>query len=340
MDTLLQDLRYAARTMIRNPGFAGLSILCLSLGIGVNSTIFSVVDTIAIRPLPFRDASELVALHTTQNANGIDFGDVSFLDLRDWQARGRAFAGMAAVTGRSLTLADDGGEPERFAGATVTWNLFSMLGVEPILGRQFRAEEDAPGAPPVVLLSHGVWERRYGSDPTIVGRTITINGAAHTVIGVMPPRFQFPELAQLWIPLTPIEYASPRTVRDLTAFARLNPGASVDDARRDLGAVAAALAVEQPEDRGHGASVRTMRDDLMPSDIRFVVFTMIGIVCGLIGAAAATRVVTSLLYNVTATDPLSFTATAAFLAAVALAASYVPARRATAVDPMVALRES
>ena len=104
MDALLQDLRYALRTLVKNPGFAGLSILCLALGIGVNSTIFSVVDTIAIRPLPFRAASQLVALHTTQKANGIDFGDVSLLDFRDWQARTRSFADISAVTGRSLTL--------------------------------------------------------------------------------------------------------------------------------------------------------------------------------------------------------------------------------------------
>ena len=140
MDTLLQDLRYACRTLVQNPGFSILTIACLALGIGVNSTIFSVVDTVAIRPLPFRDPHQLVALHTTHQVNGISRGDASFLDVRDWRERTHAFAEIASFTGRSLTLSD-GDEPERFSGATVTWNMFPMLGVQPTLGRQFRPEE-------------------------------------------------------------------------------------------------------------------------------------------------------------------------------------------------------
>ena len=138
MDALLQDLRYAARSLVKSPGFAALSVLCLALGIGVNSTIFSVVDTIAIRPLPFREPERLLALQTTHKANAVDDGGVSFLDLQDWRARARTLTDIAGVTGRSLTLSDRGGEPERFVGATVTWNLFPMLGIDPVLGRQFR----------------------------------------------------------------------------------------------------------------------------------------------------------------------------------------------------------
>src|SRR5215212_7782718 len=178
MDTLLQDLRYAVRTLIKNPGFAVLTIACLALGIGVNSTIFSVVDTVAIRPLPFRAPDRLVALHTTRRANGIERGGASFLDVQDWRARTRSFSDIASVSGRSLTLSD-GDEPERFNGATVTWNMFPMLGIQPLLGRHIRADEDTPGAPHVVLLSDGVWRRRYGAEPSIVGRTSTVNGNAH-----------------------------------------------------------------------------------------------------------------------------------------------------------------
>ncbi|HMB81860.1 MAG TPA: ABC transporter permease, partial [Vicinamibacterales bacterium] len=169
MDTFLQDLRYAVRTLVKNPGFAALTISCLALGIGVNSTIFSVVDTVAIRPLPFRDPDRLVSLSSTHQANGIDRGGVSFLDARDWRARTRSFVEIATVTGRSLTLSDTD-EPERFTGATVTWNMFPVIGVQPILGRQIRQEEDTPGGPRVVLLSHGVWQRRYASDPSVIGR--------------------------------------------------------------------------------------------------------------------------------------------------------------------------
>ncbi|MBI4486570.1 MAG: ABC transporter permease [Acidobacteria bacterium] len=278
MDALFQDLRYAVRTLLKDPGFAGLSILCLALGVGVNSTIFSVVDTIAIRPLPFRAAEELVSLHTTHKGGGVDSGSVSFLDMQDWRARSHAFAEVAGMTNRSATLADGGGEPERLLGAAVTWNLFPMLGIEPILGRQFREEEDTPGGPPVVMLSHGVWQRRYASDPSIVGRTITVNSTPHTVVGVMPPRFQFPALAQLWIPLTPIEYKSTRANRIVGVFARLKPGATLAEARGDLGSIAAALAGEDPADQGWGATAVPIRDDFIPSDIRLVVLTMMGAV--------------------------------------------------------------
>lgn len=246
-------MRYAVRTLIKNPGFAALTIACLALGIGANSTIFSVVDTVAIRPLPFRDPDQLVSLHTTHRANGIERGGVSFLDVQDWRARTHGFVDVAAVTGRSLTLSGTD-EPERFNGATVTWNMFPMIGIQPVLGRQIRQEEDTPGGPRVVLLSHGVWQRRYASDPNVLGRTITVNGNPHTIIGVMPPKFQFPAQAQLWIPLVPIEYANPRSTRELQVMARLKPGVSLQEARRDIGAVADGLATEQRDDQGWGAT--------------------------------------------------------------------------------------
>src|SRR3954469_19276053 len=127
MDAFLHDLRYGGRTLVKNPGFAALTIVCLALGIGVNSAIFSVVDAVAIRPLPFRDPAALVSLRATHRSNGIDRGEVSFLDVRDWRARTRSFVGIATVTGRTLTLQDTD-EPERFNGATVSWNMFPMLG--------------------------------------------------------------------------------------------------------------------------------------------------------------------------------------------------------------------
>jgi predicted permease len=277
MDTLLQDLRYAARTLVKNPGFAALTILCLALGIGVNSTIFSVVDTVAIRPLPFSDPDRLVSLRTTHQVNGIDRGDASYLDVQDWKARTRTLAEIATVTGRSLTLSDSD-EPERFNGSTISWNMFPMIGVQPILGRQMRPEEDTPGAAGVLLLSHGVWQRRYAADPAVIGRTVTVNGAPHAIIGVMPPGFQFPERAQLWVAQTPIEFASPRTARNLGVMARIKPGVSLDAARRDIAAIAAQLATEQRDDQGWGASLVSLRDDMVPDNIRLVVFTMMGAV--------------------------------------------------------------
>jgi putative ABC transport system permease protein len=153
-----------------------------------------------------------------------------------------------------------------------------MLGVDPVVGRQIREDEDVPGAAPVVLLSNGVWQRRYASDPKIVGRIIAVNGAPHTVIGVMPPRFQFPDNVQLWIPQTPVEHLSTRLDRNLLVFARLKPEASLANARREMGAVGDALGAAYPEDHGWGVEATTMRDELVPSDVRLVVFTMMGAV--------------------------------------------------------------
>src|SRR5436309_13683810 len=167
MDSLLQDLRYAVRALVKSPGFAALTIACLALGIGVNSTIFSVVDTVAIRPLPFTDPDRLVSIYSTHKASGIDMGAVSYLDLQDWRARTHSFSDVAAVTGRNLALSDRD-EPERLLGSLVTWNMFPMIGVQPTLGRQMREEADRPGAARVVLLSYGVWQRRYAGDPSLV----------------------------------------------------------------------------------------------------------------------------------------------------------------------------
>jgi putative ABC transport system permease protein len=277
MDTLLQDLRYATRTLIKNPGFAALTILCLALGIGVNSTIFSVVDTVAIRPLPFRDPDTLVGLYATHQANGIDRGDVSYRDLQDWKQRSRVFAEIAAVADRSLTLSDSD-EPERFNGATITANMFPMLGIQPILGRQIRPEEDTPGGPRVLMLSHGVWQRRYASDPSVIGRTITVNGLPHTIIAVMPPKFQFPERSQLWIAQAPIEHTSPRAARNLEVIARLKPGTTLDAARRDIKSIGDQLAGEERDDQGWSAAAGNLRDEMVPSDVRLVVMTMMGAV--------------------------------------------------------------
>jgi putative ABC transport system permease protein len=298
MDALVQDLRYAVRSFLARPGFSVLMVACLALGIGVNSTIFSVVDTVSIRPLPFRAPDELVSLHTTRVANGIERGSVSFPDLQNWKTETHSFAAMAGLSGRTMTVTDRD-ESERFLGALVTWDLFPLLGIEPILGRQFREDEDQPGAPPVVLLSHGVWQRKFLGDPSIVGRVITVNGAARTVVGVMPERFQFPQFAQLWLPLVPIEHTSDRNTRNLLVFARLNASASFEDARRDISAVANRLASNFRENDGWSANTVTLRDELMPSEIQLMVTTMMGAV-SLVLLIACANVANLLLARATA----------------------------------------
>ena len=275
MDALLQDLRYACRTLIKNPGFAMLTIACLALGIGVNSTIFSVADVVAIRPLPFKDPGRLTALVTTRRSIGVEHGGASYLEVADWKEQTRSFETMAAVSERDFTLTDHN-DPERFLGAIVTADLFPMLGVQPILGRQFRPDEDKADGAPVVILGDGVWQRRYAGDPAIVGTTIAIDARSYTVIGVMPPRFQFPERAQFWIPAAPIAVATTRANRMFTVFARLKPDTSLPAARQDLGASATQLAATYPENKDWGATVRPLREELMPADVRLIVMTMMG----------------------------------------------------------------
>jgi putative ABC transport system permease protein len=278
MDSLLQDIRYACRTIAKQPGFAAVVILCVALGIGVNSTIFSVVDTIIIRPLPFKSPEDVVILVRTHPADGNDRDGLSFPEVQDFKARTQAFADLAGESGRPLTLSD-GDEPERLFGSLVSANLFPMLGVEPVLGRQFRPEEDRPGAPRVAMLSHGLWQRRYHGDPAVLGRAITVDGNAHTVIGVMPPKFQFPETAQLWIPQTPILHTEKRGAnREVWVYARLKAGTTIAAARRDVQAIAVALEREHAEDKGWGASVLTLREDGAPPDVRLTLFTMMGAV--------------------------------------------------------------
>jgi putative ABC transport system permease protein len=286
MSGLVQDLRYAARGLARTPGFALLAIVCLAIGIGVNSTVFSVADTVLLRPLPFSEPERLVALYSTQLSNGLDQNNVSYADYRDWTDQVRSYAEIAAQGRRSLSLTE-GGVSERFLGSLVTWNLFPMLGVHPVLGRQFTPDDDRPGAAPVVILSHGVWQRRYAGDPAILGRPIVVNGTAHTVIGVMPPKFQFPQLAQLWLPLVPLEHAVPRGVRGINPYARLAAGATAESASRELSGIAAGLERLHREDQGWSARVAALRDDLMPEEVRISSVAMFGAVAMVLTIACA-----------------------------------------------------
>jgi len=277
VDALAQDVRYAARGLLRSPGFAALTILCLALGIGVNSAVFSIADNVSLSPLPFENPDRLVALYSTQPSAALNDSRVSYQDFRDWKEQARSYSDLAAYSYRSLSITE-GVESERFQAAAVTSNLFALLGVQPILGRPFAPDDDRAGARPVVMLSHGLWQRRYAGDPSIVGRELVVNGAAHTVIGIMPPRFQFPQVAQLWIPVVPLEYASSRNVRTLLPCGRLAPGASVASASLELGEVAGQLARVHREDDGWSARAVSLRDELMPISLQVATTAMMGAV--------------------------------------------------------------
>jgi putative ABC transport system permease protein len=276
MDTLLQDVRYAFRTLSRSRMFALIAVTCLAVGIGVNTTIFSVVNAILLRPFAFSDPEQLVVLEEVNTRNNGRAG-VAWPNLVDWRTQSKAFTDIGAVQGRSLTLANVD-EPERLEGSAVSWNLFPMLGVSPVLGRQIRAEEDKPGAEGVVLLSDGLWQRRFGRDPSIVGKTLMLNEQAYTVIGVMGPAFKFPENSELWIPLRENEGRLGRDAKNLFTFGRLAPGVTIERARTALTQVAARLAKEYPENAAWTSKIEPLRDVFIPAEIKLITLTMMGAV--------------------------------------------------------------
>jgi len=276
MDTLLQDVRYAFRTLSRSRMFALIAVACLAIGIGVNTTIFSVVNAILLRPFAFTDPDQLVVLEEVNTRNNGRAG-VAWPNIVDWRTQSKAFTDIGAVQGRSLTLANVD-EPERLEGSAVSWNLFPLLGVSPALGRQIRAEEDKAGADRGVLLSDGLWQRRFGRDPTIVGKTLMLNEQPHTVIGVMGPAFKFPENSELWIPLRENEGQLSRGAKNLFTFGRLAPGVTIERARTALTQVAARLAKEYPENATWTSKVEPLRDEFIPAEIRLITLTMMGAV--------------------------------------------------------------
>jgi predicted permease len=276
---LLQDLRYAVRTLLANPGFTITAILCLSLGIGLNSAIFSVVDGILLQPFPFPDPDRLVVLNSTNQRAGVNRSALSWLDYRDLRDANTTLSSLAAFTGRTLTISDGTGEPERFLGATVSSSLFSLLGTPPALGRDFTETDDRGGAERVVMLSDEVWQLRYNGDRAIIGRSISINGFPHTVIGVMPPKFMFPETNRLWVPLAPYYESTARDVRALQVFARLKPGVTAEQASTDLGGIAGRLATTYPtENDGWSAVIRPLKTWMIPDEVQLAILAMMGAV--------------------------------------------------------------
>src|SRR5688572_18173218 len=245
---LLQDLKYAGRTLLKTPAFALIAISCLALGIGVNATIFSVVDGVLLQPYPYPDAERIIVLNSSNLAARTGRTFVSYPDFRDWRDENTTLATLAALQRRSFTIADGRTDAERFSGGAVTWTLFGLLGTPPAIGRDFGPGDDKPGAEPVVLISDDLWRNRYNADPSIAGRAIQVNGRPHTVIGVMPPKFMFPETQRLWVPISAYIPEFTRSARALEVFARLKPGASLEQASTDVRAISGRLAATYPKE--------------------------------------------------------------------------------------------
>lgn len=269
-----QDIRYAIRSLWHSKAFALVAILCLGFGIGLNTTIFSIIDGVLLKPYPYTDPDRILVLGE-QNQRAGDEAGLSFLNMRDWQEATSSFTTIAASLGSALTLSEGGGEPERHLGAAISWDLFPLLGTSPILGRGFAREDDRPNAPGVTLLSHQLWTTRYHADPAILGRKILVNAKPYAVIGVMPQGFEFPQNQRLWIPLEPEVQKDKRNVRWLLAFGRLKPDVTQRRATEELNAIAARLAQQYPAtNEGWSAHVQTLRQAFLPEEVPLVLYLM------------------------------------------------------------------
>ncbi|HEY7476158.1 MAG TPA: ABC transporter permease [Vicinamibacterales bacterium] len=271
---LLKDARYAFRSLWHSKGFATVAILCLGFGIGLNTTIFSIVDGVLLKPYPYENPDRIVVVSSSNQQAEVDEGGMSYADLVDLRASSKTLARIASTQGRSLTISD-GGEPERYIGGAISWDLFPLLGVAPILGQGFTAEHDRPGGGGVVLISHAVWTVRYHQDPSVLGRRVLLNGAPSVILGVMPERFEFPENQKLWIPLGPLVHKTPRANRSLFTFARLAPGATIDQVRAELKTTTATLAAQYPDTNANwSAYPQTLRQVFIPPDVSLVIWMM------------------------------------------------------------------
>ena len=258
-----QDLKYGARLLGRARGFAAAAILTVALGVGATTAMFSIVYGIVLMPLPFGDPDRLVDIWSTAASKGLPRAFVGAANARDWREQNHVFEDIALVrTIGNFNLVGEG-EPERLLGARVSANLFPLLRVSPLLGRTFTAEENEIGHDRVVVLSHALWRRRFNADPGVVGRTVSLNGEVHEVVGVMGPAFVYPGREfELWVPLTinPEDYVT-RFNYAFVAVARLRPGMTLAQAQSDMGAISQRLAQQYPANDGVGAEVVAMADD-------------------------------------------------------------------------------
>jgi len=263
-EELWQDVKYSVRSVRKAPGYAGLVVLTLAFGIAANTTIFSVMNPYLFRPLPFEAPEELVQVNQLDPTTGWDMARFSYPQYEDWKARSRAFQDLAAYSYGSANVTDREG-PEQIQFAYLTANMFDVLGASATLGRTFRADEGVPGAEGVVVMGDGLWKRRYEADPGILGRVITMDGVQRTVIGVMPPDFNFPfGGVKLWVPIQQSAATASRASLPYQLVGRLNPEWTIDRARTDLTTIQTDLAVEYPEtdSRMSAVTVKELREAL------------------------------------------------------------------------------
>ena len=269
MESLVKDLRYGFRSLLKHPGFTAIAVLTLALGIGANTAIFSLVNAVLLRALPFAEPDRLVMVWEDASFAGFPRNTPAPANYADWKAQNQVFEDMAAFDERSFNLTGDG-EPEKIEAYGVTANFFGLLGVRPVLGRAILPEDDKPEANKVVIISHSLWQQRYGGERNIEGRELLLSGEKYTVIGVMPAGFQFMEShIGLWVPIAfTTEKLADRGSHYLTVFARMKPNITVAQANADIQTIQQRISHDHPEQaRQLGAYVMPLRDQLA-GDVR------------------------------------------------------------------------
>jgi putative ABC transport system permease protein len=298
LETLLKDVRFGARALAKRRGFTAVAVLTLTLGIGMNTAIFSVVNAVLLRPLPYENSHDLVQIWGTQPQ--LDTAPMSPANFLDWREQNRVFERVAAYTGQNFNLSGVD-EPERIRATRVSADLFELLRVRPALGRTFLAEEDQYGNHRVVILSHALWQRRFGANPEILGKTLTLNDQSYVVVGVMPPDFSFPRTTtEMWTPIafSPGERGT-RNTNYISVIARLRPGVTLEQARSEMEGLARRQQEQYPESNtGIGVKLISYKEQVVGAT-RPVLLLLLGAV-GFVLLIACANVANLLLVRATA----------------------------------------
>ena len=300
--SIWQDVKFSARMLFKDRWYTAVAILALGLGIGVNNTVFTFVNAVLLRGLPYPESDRIMHINSLNLAEGRNDMPASYPDYEDWRAQQKSFADLAAFRGGTMNVSDSGHAAERAIGNYLTANAFRSLGQPLLLGRDFQEADDRPGAPSVAILGHSLWQNRYGGDPDIAGRTIRVNEVPTVVIGVMPEGVQFPSNAEMWLPMVqaPQMLTAPvarpdlgkdrwrRSARNLNVFGRLAPGVTLQQAQAEMDGIAKRLEQQYPDsNKGIGARVMSYNARFNGGPIRVVFLALMGAVAFVLLIACA-----------------------------------------------------
>src|ERR1700730_11062523 len=279
MESLIRDIRYAVRSLLKRPGFAAIAVITLALGIGANTAIFSVVNAVLLRPLPFPDPDRLVMVWEDASFAGFPRNTPAPANYADWKAQNRVFEDLAALDTRSFNLTGDG-DPQKIQSFGATANFFPLLGIKPVLGRTFSSEEDKPGASKVVMINYSLWQQRYGGERNIVGRDLLLNGEKYSVVGVMPAGFQFLDSqVEMWVPICfTAEELAQRGNHYLTVVGRMKAGVTLAQAKPDIHTIQQRITHDHPNESGRISAYAMPLHDQVVGDLRKPLFILLGAV--------------------------------------------------------------